>query len=363
MNECRIVSVGKRRDGGTKYWCLEHRADATAKYGKPANQCRYSHVAPLTDDDIVRIEISEFNGGIALWGAIPAVYDTTTWPMERGIHVHARKVANGEKQIDNTYKRVVLERGDGKELIEVNELDAIYYMVSSVFRQEMTVVICTRCGYSHLDKDWFSVHSHIRHLCSGCGYNFKDTKLGIGNPVIAVRDIFEQGKKRSLVPAARKLDIRQSDFPGGIQLYGSNPAIVWTSNKSEEEGIHVHAYMRLDKHEYAIDNTYDDVTIDGIRLNADQLRTLMAQNALPHINGRVQSLICPFCEQYHFDIGSHAYTPHDKHLCEWCGREFSAKGRLRQTIGNPMVSILEKLSKSAARQVQKHDMGLLPETI
>src|SRR5687768_1337518 len=28
-HNCNIVSVGKRRDGGTRYWCLAHRADAT----------------------------------------------------------------------------------------------------------------------------------------------------------------------------------------------------------------------------------------------------------------------------------------------------------------------------------------------
>ena len=44
--ECHIVSVGKRRDGGTRYWCLQHKADATAKYGKRARTCRAAHVRP-----------------------------------------------------------------------------------------------------------------------------------------------------------------------------------------------------------------------------------------------------------------------------------------------------------------------------
>ena len=34
---CRIGLVGKRRDGASRYWCFEHKADATAKYGKRAN--------------------------------------------------------------------------------------------------------------------------------------------------------------------------------------------------------------------------------------------------------------------------------------------------------------------------------------
>src|SRR2546428_5894229 len=86
---CRIVPVGKRRDGGTRYWCLTHKADATAKYGRPARVCRYSNVAPITSAETLVLDISEYGGGVALWGAVPPVYDTTRQPLDRGIHVHA----------------------------------------------------------------------------------------------------------------------------------------------------------------------------------------------------------------------------------------------------------------------------------
>ncbi|MHC5537088.1 hypothetical protein ACYOEI_02490, partial [Singulisphaera rosea] len=33
---CHVTAVAKRRDGGIRYWCSVHKADATAKYGKPA---------------------------------------------------------------------------------------------------------------------------------------------------------------------------------------------------------------------------------------------------------------------------------------------------------------------------------------
>ena len=36
---CHIVSVGKRRDGGTRYWCLKHRADATKRLRRYATSC------------------------------------------------------------------------------------------------------------------------------------------------------------------------------------------------------------------------------------------------------------------------------------------------------------------------------------
>ena len=55
---CHIVSVGKRRDGGTRYWCLKHKADATAKYGKPAAACRTAHLPAIMPADILKIDLS-----------------------------------------------------------------------------------------------------------------------------------------------------------------------------------------------------------------------------------------------------------------------------------------------------------------
>ena len=37
--KCRIAAIGKRRDEKMRYWCTEHKADATAKYGVPALAC------------------------------------------------------------------------------------------------------------------------------------------------------------------------------------------------------------------------------------------------------------------------------------------------------------------------------------
>src|SRR6266542_2304782 len=81
ISECDIVAVAKRRDGGTRYWCRRHKASATAKYGKRAHVCRAAHIA----DEPVKIfdvNLDLYEGGIALWGAVPAVYDTTRLPMD-----------------------------------------------------------------------------------------------------------------------------------------------------------------------------------------------------------------------------------------------------------------------------------------
>jgi hypothetical protein len=103
---CRIGLVGKRRDGGSRYWCFEHKADATAKYGTRAKRCRYANVPIVVEDETLALDIDNFPGGVALWGAVPPVYDTTRRPLDRGIHVHARVVPHGRKGIDRTYRRV-----------------------------------------------------------------------------------------------------------------------------------------------------------------------------------------------------------------------------------------------------------------
>jgi hypothetical protein len=309
IRDCRIVSVGKRRDGGTRYWCLEHKADATAKYGRRAGHCRYAYQAPLRPSDLLQIDTQAYPGGIALWGAVPPVYDTTRLPLDRGIHVHARPVPGGDKAIDQTYRGVFLRASNGTASpieFTVSELDAIYYMATAVFGYDVRHMECTYCGHPHLDKDWFSVHAHRRHLCAGCGKNFRDTETAIGNPIAGIQAAM--GHRRRSKLSKKKLNIRQRDFPGGIQIWGSNPAIVWTSAEYEEAGIHVHAFK--EEGGCALpDDTFSEVTIDGIKLDASQVRTLMAQSALPHISGRIKEIRCSGCGEPKFSTGESAFTP------------------------------------------------------
>jgi len=359
--ECDIRSVGKRRDGGTRYWCLAHKADATAKYGKRAKVCRAAHLSPILPADVLELDLNAYPGGVALWGAVPPIYDTTRLPLDFGIHVHARKDSEGEKLIDRTYRRVRLM---GSQLpsdgLLISEIDAVYYMVSSVFGFDTRDVRCTFCGYPHLDKDWFSIHPHIRHLCAGCGKKFRDTIAGIGNPIRVTQHILGLPPRKP-TEASKTLSLRQSDYPGGIQIWGSNPAIIWSSEKPEEAGIHVHAYTQ-DGEWPAYDDTFSAVEIDGVSLDPVMVRTLMAQNSLPHLEKRVVPLKCDSCGAMEFNADGQAFTPVVGRACSKCGGHLSGPNRLRRTIGNPLIASLELLARSAPRFPQKHATALLPET-
>src|SRR5687768_11144679 len=162
---CDITAMEKRRDGGTRYWCRAHRADATGTGGTQASRCRAADAVPIRANEVLDLDLNKYEGGVALWGAVPAVYDTTRLKIDRGIHVHARLTPESKKEMDWTYRAVrLIGKGlpDGGAV--VTEIDAIYYMVSSVFDFPMSYVPCTHCGWPHLDKDWFSVHPHRRHL-------------------------------------------------------------------------------------------------------------------------------------------------------------------------------------------------------
>lgn len=363
--DCKIVAVGKRRDGGTRYWCVEHHANATAKYGVAAEQCVAAGDPPILPNETLDLDISRYHGGVALWGSVPAVYDTTSKPMDRGIHVHARSVKDGKKDVDWTYRKLRIPMA--KDLLsdgwaEVDEIDAINYMVSGVFGFPMIEVNCAHCGFAHLDRDWFAVHSHRKHQCHGCGRQFSDTVVGVGNPLATVRRMLGS-KPSQQTPAPRDVEIAQADFPGGLQIWGSNPAIVWTGSKPEEVGIHVHGFKTAQQEMPELDDTYSEVVVDGVRLDARHVRTYMAQSALPHIEGRLADLACPKCSEPHFDEGEWAYTPHVEHCCDACGERFQAPTQVKKTIGNPFVGVRRRLALLAPNPLREDKLGLRPETI
>ena len=131
---CHITAVGRRRDGRTRFWCLAHKADATGKYGRKLSVCRGAGVEPISEKETLALNLDQFAGGVALWGAVPPVYDTTRLPLDRGIHVHARENPGGDKVHDATFRAGKVTGGKlPPGGLMISELDAVYYMVSSIF--------------------------------------------------------------------------------------------------------------------------------------------------------------------------------------------------------------------------------------
>jgi hypothetical protein len=85
-------------------------------------------------------------------------------------------------------------------------------------------------------------------------------------------------------------------------------------------------------------------------------------SALPSLKNRILPIDCPACHKAQFDVGDLAFTPVATR-CKGCSNKFTAPGRLRKTIANPLPGILARLAEKALRQPQHHDLGLMPETL
>lgn len=344
VSTCLIEQVGKQRNGRPRFWCSVHGASATGRYGVrlPACEAAYRDVA---NRNVLELEVTDFPGGVALWGAVAPVYDTTNLPPELGIHVHARKLSNGRKQIDATFDAVTVKYS--RDLVShgtalITRETAVNYYISNFLKREIRHLFCTHCGELHLDADYFAVKPHRQHLCHACGRYFRDDRKAVSNPIVFLRE------SCGLPPTPphpvrpdRPLSLRQADYPGGIQIWASNPALVWTADRPEEEGLHVHALNSAGHFE--IDETFSDVVVDGITLNEAQVQHFMAQSALDYLRNKVVSLRCPNCNASHFDKGDLGFVPHVDHDCETCGTTFCNPETRRMVVSNPFVETRTRL--------------------
>lgn len=126
-----------------------------AEKDEPGDQLAEAH----TDDDdeeessggsdpearILRLEPTRFPGGIAIWGALPAVYDTTNCPPDQGVHVHARIQVGGRKSIDETFAAVevtIAPSEDTQEVFCIDGDDASHYNIATILKRRLKYLKC-----------------------------------------------------------------------------------------------------------------------------------------------------------------------------------------------------------------------------
>jgi transposase-like protein len=347
-SSCRIEQVGKQRNGKPRFWCSVHHASATGRYGARLSTCEGAY-RDSNRGKALELNPYDYPGGVALWGAVPAVYDTTNLAPELGIHVHARNESASVKEIDDTFEAVTIccqrDLLDQSRAVITREA-AVSYYITRFLKRDITHLFCPHCSELHLDSNFFAVKPHRRHLCHGCGRYFQDDRKAVANPIHLIRAKFSLFQNdRAPVRAPRTLHLCQKDFLGGIQVWASNPALLWTAERPEEEGLHIHAFD--ERGEYMIDETYASVKIDNIDLDEMHVQYYMAQSALPYLASKVASLNCPRCGSAHFDQGEDAFFPHKQHPCESCGHSFSTPGRRRLIVGNPFAETRKELARNS----------------
>ncbi len=280
------------------------------------------------------------SGSIAIWGAVSPVFDTTAQPAEKGVHVHARRQIGAEKDIDGNFGRVTIRNWQqDKDPLTIATNEAIYFMVAKVFGIEIKCVRCPACDYPHLDKGWYSVNAHHQHLCTECKRGFFEFEPAVSNPLAEIRVPSDALVPRP--PPVQPLRCKQEDYLGGIQVWGTNPAIFWRNQKRGNTGIHVHAFDR--RGDIDFNETVPSLTIDDIVLDEDMVRIYMAQSIVPHLRRGVSYIVCPKCKTDHFDRGVWAYTPHKFHNCNFCHYKFE-HGNGAESIGNPLINTIARLN-------------------
>lgn len=279
-----------------------------------------------------------FGGGIAIWAAIPAAYDSTPTPAPYGIHVHARGTSKGGKVIDDTVAEVRLKLDSGDFL--VTQEMAFGYRAARVFKLPMRQLRCPKCGYLHFDSGEFLLKLHQVHLCQECGAQFSDGDRSLGNPLVTLQ--YDLGQPPlQITTSTRGIDLETAGCIGGLRIWGTAPAIAWTSPNLEEYGIHVHGYS--ESGERIVDDTFGQVTFGELRLPVRAIDLYTIQRLLPNLQNRIQAITCTRCGAPHLDDGPDALRPHSVHICEFCGKKVSTPDGQR-VVSNPAVDILASLS-------------------
>lgn len=335
---CSIAAEVKNRNGMPRWWCSTHGAPAWAPNGSRLPACGGAGGQEPEDEEVLVLDVDRYPGGVGVWGAVDPVFNTGPDPHDLGVHVHARLHTGGHKQIDGTYRLVKLVL-DGEQL-EVDGRSAGAFVVAAVFGLELKSLHCPWCDSTHADLGEFACTPHRKHQCNRCGRAFFDpaNEESISNPLALL-----PARPRSVpIPSREALAIRQCDF-SGLAIWGSNPALLWTSPAPEEEGVHIHAWDHAGH--LVVDDTFGSVTIDGHALDPEQVRILMVQKSLAHLDGRVVALRCPTCQESHFDDGADALAPHAEHTCGNCGERFTGRNRFRNVVSNPVVGVLAAIER------------------
>lgn len=318
-------------------WCESHFSSELTPAGGECQRVRVGEFA-AEDKRTAQLFLAEKDHGIAVWGVTPPVYDSSVMAMPRGIHIHIDKGNGSHKEI--TCERLLVTGNVHEQVLSLTANDAETYMASVCLGYEPVSLECPTCMNFVLDQDATAVTPSYNHVCNQCFTQFHTQSKCIANPVMKVKeDLKDHCVKRETRTPNRTLSLLQSEYPGGIRVWASNPAILWTFPHLEKDGLHVHCF-NSSKSGLVVDATVRELSIDGIPINARMVRSFMGQVALPGIRLHLYNVECPECGRAHFDDGLLASIPHHEHRCERCRTVFVTS---QPVICNPILGVLRDL--------------------
>lgn len=287
---CDLVEAGKMRNGARRWWCRTHqahwgtKADIAAAHSSGHLVCsNYEQLMSfIVDPRVVRLDD---HAEVGVWCSMPPALTSAGVPHRRRpkIHVHIREEVAGKKVLDGDVDALIVQYGATGDLFAATDLTAVNITPPAAFEfvtgletgRAMGFVACRDCGAPHLDLGEFGRIAHTKHLCGNCGRDaIRTAEPMASTPLKPLHDQFS--RQPAFVDVERTLNI--DDYPGAaFAIWASTPAVVWTSSRPQERGIHVHLSVNGRRQ---LDDTYGRVIYQGKELQRERLLATMIANTL-----------------------------------------------------------------------------------
>lgn len=286
---CQIIPCGKFRNGAPRWYCKTHqvhwgtKADYASVTETGEVRCSNHTIGMSYAVKPLVVDFTEFEE-IGIWCSLPEALSSK--PIQsRGpkIHVHKRFTGADRKVIDTDFDALVCSYNQDLSLFQNPQITQIQITPPAAFEfvraleevREVSCVTCKRCGYPHLDLGDFALKPHKKHFCGNCGNDSIWSKEAIAStPLKPLHDQFNNSN--SYIYPDRQLNLDEHsgcDF----DVWASTPAVLWTADRPQEKGIHVHVYDGSKRIE---DDTYSSVIYQGKELDRKMLWMQMVAHTL-----------------------------------------------------------------------------------
>lgn len=282
---CDFVDAGRYRNGADRWWCRTHQthwginADLAAAKRAGRMVCS-NHAQPMSYVvNPVTIDIQS-NYDIGVWCSLPAAISSAGVIPNRQpkIHVHVRKKNDTYKSIDKDFLAIALKYDDAHDMfghaniniVNITPPAAFEFLKSKILNRAMDCINCSHCKHPHLDLGSFAATPHKKHFCGNCGRDSTWSRYPIiSTPLKPMHDAY--GSPNNFVLSSKTLNL--DEYQGcNFVAWASTPAIIWTADRPQEVGIHIHL---ADHYQRFIDDTFGEVIYQGQPLNRNSLLELM----------------------------------------------------------------------------------------